>query len=54
MVLHLDDGVRYPLFGHLVSDDTLDTSVNLRETAEGLKPCGITDRPRSFADAATD
>lgn len=43
VVLHLDDGVRDPLFGHLVSDDTFDASVDLSETAERLKACGTTD-----------
>lgn len=30
VVLHLDDRIRYSPFGQLVSDYTLDASVNLR------------------------
>lgn len=52
MVLHLDDGVRYPLFAHLVSDDAFDTSVNLRETAARMKPEGV--RFSIWTDGAAD
>lgn len=53
MVLHLDDGVRYALFGHLVSDHTFDASVNLRErereTAQRLRWCGVADGTSPFS-----